>query len=47
MAGLALGEQPKPRSLDQRHRVLTVGVIRSITAVAFGGLAVTTTDDTP
>ncbi len=42
MAELALGEQPRPSILDRQHRVLTAGVILSITAVAFEGLAVTT-----
>ena len=42
MGGVVASEQPKPSIVDRHHRVLTVGVILSITAVAFEGLAVTT-----
>lgn len=42
MGGRATTIQPQAHILDREHRVLTTGVILSITAVAFEGLAVTT-----
>ena len=42
MGGLATAPEQGPGILDRDHRVLTAGVILSITAVAFEGLAVTT-----
>lgn len=42
MGGLATVQEQGQSILDRDHRVLTAGVILSITAVAFEGLAVTT-----